>query len=72
MRILISIFGKGFAKHAFNSEKINFEVKRDRFTFSFLRCLPIFKETVVSLPALIPRSNVFQETVNRFVIWFWV
>ena len=35
LRILSSIFGKGFAKHAVNSEKIKFDIKFDRFTKSF-------------------------------------
>ena len=47
LRIVISIFGKQLAKHAFNSEKeINSDVKSDRFTFSFSICLSIFKKVV--------------------------
>ena len=44
--ILISLFGKGFIKNAFNSEKINFDIKLDGLpkTFPFPDIYPSSKK----------------------------
>ena len=44
-------FEKRFAKHTFNSEKINIDIKSDRFTenFSFSAYLLFFKKAAVVL-----------------------
>ena len=67
LRILISVFEKGFAKHTFNSEKINFDVNETDLpkTFTFedtylsLKKLSKFWH-FVSLWASIPRSMCFK------------
>ena len=80
LRILISLFWKGFAKDALNSEKINFDIKSDRVTkrFSFSRYFPFFKKAVKVLVFCSSTGSnstywhAFQGTRNNFTIWFWV
>ena len=80
LRILISLFWKGFAKDALNSEKINFDIKSDRVTkrFSFSRYFPFFKKAVKVLVFCMSTGtsstylHAFQGTINNFTIWFWV
>ena len=70
---------KRFERNAFNSEKINFDIKSDLVyqKRSFSRYLPLFKEAVeVLVFSVSTESNslcwhAFQGVINDFVIWFW-
>ena len=66
---MISLFGKGFAKNAFNSEKVKFNIKSDVFTknFSYSRYLLFLKKSCRSFGILHLHGvqwQIFQRAIN--------